>query len=274
MSPVNRNILLFVVCVGLLSGCGGRHKRGGYYEGDGPPKRSNVDIDAIPDARPTGEGLSRYGNKTYSVNGKTYHPIRSARHYKERGVASWYGKKFHGRRTSNGEVYDMYRMSAAHRTLPLPSFLRVTNLANARSVVVRVNDRGPFYDNRLIDLSYAAAHRIGVLATGTALVELQGVSGESNAGLESGAPRSLDYAGGAPQLYLQVGAFISRANAERLRLRLEQAQLGPVVIQMARSGARKVHRVRIGPLNSVTQGDDLAEKVSHQGFVNARLVVE
>ncbi|NOZ11902.1 MAG: septal ring lytic transglycosylase RlpA family protein [Gammaproteobacteria bacterium] len=264
MKPISRNILLFVVCVGLLSACGGRHKRGGYYGGDGPPKRLKVDIDAIPDAVPSGEGPSRYGNKTYSVKGKTYRPVRSVRHYKERGVASWYGKKFHGRRTSNGEVYDMYKMSAAHRTLPLPSFLRVTNLANGRSVVVRVNDRGPFYDNRLIDLSYAAAHRIGVLATGTALVELQ------DASEGSGGRQRVN----APQLYLQVGAFISRDNAERLRLKLEQAQLGPIVIQVVRSGARKVHRVRIGPLGSVTQGDDLAEKVSHHGFANVRLVVE
>ncbi|MDR0248011.1 MAG: septal ring lytic transglycosylase RlpA family protein, partial [Burkholderiales bacterium] len=148
--------------------------RGGYYQDDGPGS-TTVDLDAIPDAVPRAEPLHRFANRPYTVLGRNYVPATTLAPYKARGTASWYGKKFHGNKTSTGEIYDMFAMSAAHPTLPLPSYARVTNVANGKSVVVRVNDRGPFLHNRLIDLSYAAAYRIGVAASGTGEVVVETV---------------------------------------------------------------------------------------------------
>ena len=155
--------------VGLISGCGGSLKR------DGPPREA-VDVSRIPDAVPRVEPKSRYGNPdSYEVFGKRYYPLQSSRGYRERGVASWYGQKFHGRRTSSGETYNMHAMTAAHKTLPLPSYVQVTNLRNSRRVVVRVNDRGPFHPNRIIDLSHTAAAKLRMLGKGTALVEVRAI---------------------------------------------------------------------------------------------------
>jgi len=253
----------------LLAACGTAPKRGGYFEDDGPPQHMPVDPDKVPDAVPTNEPASRYGNKTYAVNGKTYHPVQSSRGYVERGVASWYGRKFHGNRTSNGEIYSMFEMSAAHRTLPLPSFVRVTNLKNGRSVVVRVNDRGPFWSDRLIDLSWVAARRIGVLDTGTALVEVRAVAAGER------APEPVSVASQpAPRLYLQVGAFASEHNATALQQRLSRDGFAPVVIQEFHSGVTTLHRVRIGPLATVAEGDELEARVTRYGIPNAQLVVD
>ena len=146
--------------------------RGGYYQDDGPHHRPAVDVSTIPDAVPRAEARSPGGNKPYRVFNKMYYPLKESDNYRARGIASWYGKKFHGRKTSNGETYDMYAMTAAHKTLPLPSYVRVRNLNNGHTVTVRVNDRGPFLENRLIDLSYAAAARLGIVGGGTGLVEV------------------------------------------------------------------------------------------------------
>ena len=152
----------------LLTGCGTLQK-------DRAPS-GGVDLSRIPDAVPKPEPRSRYGNpESYEVNGQHYYVLESSSGYFERGTASWYGEKFHGRRTSSGERYDMYAMTAAHRTLPLPTYVQVTNLRNGRSVVVRVNDRGPFHDNRLIDLSYVAAAKLDMLESGTAPVEVRAI---------------------------------------------------------------------------------------------------
>ena len=265
-----------------LAGCGGLPERGGYYQDDGPPAESPVDLDRVPDARPTWERPRAGNSRPYTVAGRTYYPLRRVRHYRERGIASWYGRKFHGRRTASGEPYDMYKMTAAHRTLPLPSFLRVTNLQNGRSVIVRVNDRGPFHPNRLIDLSYAAAYRLGVLATGTAPVELELVTpatvrlAQADGGdggtvkREAGGPRPP----APPRLYLQVGAFAVADNAYALQRRLRAAGLGPVIIQRVERADTPLYRVRIGPLASVDQGDVLTLKVDAEGIGNAHLVVE
>ncbi|MDQ6619991.1 MAG: septal ring lytic transglycosylase RlpA family protein [Pseudomonadota bacterium] len=145
----------------------------GYYKDDGPADALPGDLDAVPDAVPTREALHRFANRPYSVFGREYVPATSLRPYRERGVASWYGRKFHGQKTANGETYDMFAMTAAHPTLPLPSFARVTNPANGKSVIVRVNDRGPFLNDRLIDLSYAAAHRLGIAQRGSGEVEVE-----------------------------------------------------------------------------------------------------
>jgi rare lipoprotein A len=168
----------------LLAGCGGKstrvsdssaaQKRGGaYYKDDGPASRVPANLDSIPDARPRLEPLRHAANRPYVVLGKTYVPNTTLKSMRERGIASWYGKKFHGRKTSIGEPYDMFAMTAAHPTLALPSYARVTNLANGKSVVVRVIDRGPFHAGRIIDLSYAAAHRLGYIDQGSARVEVE-----------------------------------------------------------------------------------------------------
>lgn len=149
----------------LLAGC---HS----LQQDGPP-RFPRNIEHIPNAVPKAEQLSRRGNKPYEVFGQRYHPMKSHKNYKESGLASWYGTKFHGKTTSSGEPYDLYKMTAAHRTLPLPTYARVTNTQNGRSIIVKVNDRGPFHSNRLIDLSYAAARKLGIYGHGTGHVMVE-----------------------------------------------------------------------------------------------------
>jgi rare lipoprotein A len=172
--------------VDAASGPGGKSARtasaptvasqgGGYLAGDGPGGET-VNLDSIPDAVPKAEPLHRYANRPYSALGKTYTPLTETGKYKERGIASWYGKKFHGQRTSIGEVYDMYGMTAAHPTLPIPSYARVTNVATGKSVVVRVNDRGPFLHQRIMDLSYVAAAKLGYIGSGSAEVEVESIA--------------------------------------------------------------------------------------------------
>lgn len=150
-------------------------RRGGYYKDDGPGDNPPADLDSIPDATPRLEPLSRFANRPYSALGRDYVPATALVPYRERGLASWYGRRFHGQLTSSGEPYDMYGMTAAHPTLPIPSYARVTNLANGRSVVVRINDRGPFLRDRVIDLSYTAAYRLGYVSTGSAMVEVKSI---------------------------------------------------------------------------------------------------
>jgi len=156
-----------------LAGCGGGS--GGYYKGDGPGGPPPVNLDKIADARPRVEPLNRGANEPYTALGRKYVPYRSIAPYRARGVATWYGRKFHGKSTASGERYDMYAMTAAHTILPIPSYARVTNLANGRSVVVRINDRGPFHADRIIDLSYAAAYKLGYVNAGSARVEIEAV---------------------------------------------------------------------------------------------------
>src|SRR4030095_4466773 len=148
---------------------------GKYYSNDGPGDSPPSNLDSIPDATPKLEPLHRFANRPYTVLGQDFVPATSLRPYKERGVASWYGRKFHGQKTSNGETYDMYAMTAAHPTLPLPSYAKVTNVTTGKSVVVRVNDRGPFLQGRIIDLSYAAAHRVGIAGPGSGMVEVESI---------------------------------------------------------------------------------------------------
>jgi len=264
--------VLLLVVTALASACASV-PRGGYYQDDGPHARPGVDVSKIPDAVPRDEPLSAHGNNPYTVFNVGYHPLRSADGYRERGVASWYGKKFHGRRTSSGETYDMYSMTAAHKTLPLPSTVRVRNLNNGKSVVVRVNDRGPFLNNRLIDLSYAAAARLGILGTGTGIVEVEALTSDEPAAAR--APESVPLPKTAPpRLYLQVGAFTSRDNAENLKTRLAGADLKSVHIQNTGLDATPLYRVRIGPLDSVDESDRLAARVVAQGLPNPIVVVE
>lgn len=174
---MNRKIVVLIAMTLLLAACGSAPQRktpgsGGYLAGDGPGADIPVNLDAIPDAVPKSEPLHRYANRSYIALGKTYTPLTTVGNFKERGIASWYGKKFNGEKTSSGETYDMYAMTAAHPTLPLPSYARVTNLSNNKSVIVRVNDRGPFLNDRVIDLSYTAAYKLGIISDGSAEVEV------------------------------------------------------------------------------------------------------
>ncbi len=163
---------------------------GKYYADDGPPERVPDDVAAIPDAVPRDEPYHRYANRPYTVFGRTYVPLVNDDAYRERGLASWYGRKFHGQKTSSGEVYDMFAMTAAHKTLPIPSYAKVTNLKDGRSVVVRVNDRGPFHEGRVIDLSYAAAAKLGIAGPGSGPVEVERVFARDAMRLASSAPPS------------------------------------------------------------------------------------
>lgn len=275
---MTRNIVALLIVVVSLAGCG-TMRGGGYYQNDGPPKGSRVDTSTIADAIPRVEPRSESGNGPYIVFGTTYYPLREAKDYRERGIASWYGKKFHGKRTSSGEPYDMYAMTAAHRTLPLPSYVRVRNLRNGRAVIVRVNDRGPFLHNRLIDLSYAAALRLDIVSTGTGVVEIETLPVETNAVV---AARSKDTDADlespnpvkAPRLYMQVGAFKNWENAASLRSRLAQARFGAVFIQSEVREDVRLYRVRVGPIASVADSDALIERAAQYGLPDAHIVVE
>ena len=163
---------------------------GGYYLDDGPGDAAPADLETIPEPVPQWEPLHRGAMRPYVVLGQSFTPMTELQPYKARGVATWYGRRYHGKQTSSGEIYDMYAMSAAHPVLPIPSYVRVTNVVNGKSVVVRVNDRGPVIDNRLIDLSYTAAHRIGVLAGGSAVVEVETI-------IPEGSPSATAYASAA-----------------------------------------------------------------------------
>jgi rare lipoprotein A len=158
-----------------LAACSSSPKKGGYYKDDGPGANAPSNLAAIPDAKPRSEPLHRFANRPYEVFGKKYVPLASVQPFHQRGVASWYGKRFHGQKTASGETYDMYAMSAAHPVLPIPSYARITSLRTGKQVVVRINDRGPFHSNRAIDLSYAAAHRLGLIGTGSGEVEIDAI---------------------------------------------------------------------------------------------------
>ena len=233
-----------------LAGCGGNPpvqatpsspattaKSGGYYLDDGPEAKLPSNLDAVPDAVPRDEPLHRFANRTYAVMGNTYTPQIERRAYREVGLASWYGRRFHGKKTASGELYDMYAMTAAHPTLPIPSYARVTSLSNGRSVVVRINDRGPFHGKRVIDLSYTAAHKLGYLGQGSARVRVESIDPAAEGGRE--APRD-------EGLFLQVGAFGQPENAQKLLERLKrELGLDDARIQVVLVGT--LHRVRIGP---------------------------
>ncbi len=272
---------------GCSTGGGGRYAQ----RHDGAPD-GYVDVSMVPDAVPRPEPRSRYGNPpSYVVRGRRYYTLASSSGYVERGIASWYGTKFHGHRTSSGEPYDMYRMSAAHRTLPLPTYARVTNLRNGRSVIVKINDRGPFHDNRLIDLSYAAAARLDILAEGTGLVEVRAidpaqpqqdepVTRPATAGTQRWTPSQpktdsrAAAPNGKPALYLQVGAFASRSNAERLQAQLASAHIDELHIHEGVSNAQRVYRVRIGPLDTVEAADSLSQTLRQQGIESPRIIID
>jgi rare lipoprotein A len=237
-----------------------------------PPPPPPPDVTKIPDAVPQVEPRSRSGNPPfYEVGGRRYFVLGTSAGYLERGVASWYGKDFHGGRTATGDTYDMYAMTAAHKTLPLPCYAQVTNLRNGRSVVVRVNDRGPFVANRLIDLSYSAANRLDMIRDGTALVEVRTVDAQGSAILPtaaSAAPVQAD------TLFVQAGAFADATNSERLLEKLRAAGIGPAFVRNDEVGGKPLYRVRVGPVPSVAEFDRLVQELKGVGVYDARLALD
>ena len=249
---------------------------GGYYKDDGPGDKVPDNLAAIPDAEPRAEPLNRFANRPYEVFGKRYVPLASVQPFRQRGLASWYGKRFHGQKTSSGERYDMYAMSAAHKTLPIPSYARVTRVATGRSVVVRINDRGPFHDGRVIDLSYAAAYRLGIIGAGSGEVEVEAIVPGAPERVESAAAEPVPVTLGvqpiattllkaeplapeavpAPGVFLQVGAFSSRDNAEKLRARLPTAERSGELVQLD-----SLWRVQLGPYGSQDEARSAAERL-------------
>ena len=252
----------------LLVACAGNKTRPGkpaqpvpppvYEPLDGPPTIP-FDVDSIPEPVPQIEPRSRYGNTSpYVVLGKRYTVMDNARGYVERGVASWYGTKFHGRLTSNREPYDMFAFTAAHKSLPLPTYVRVTNLDNGKSVVVRVNDRGPFHSERLIDLSYAAAVKLGYMETGTARVEVEviDVAGvDDRRGSTAG-----DYR------FLQLGAYSSPDKARNLQDALQALLASPVFISEVQSGESLLYRVRVGPMTAAGELQSVQQQLRTAGY--------
>ena len=261
-----------------LAGCGTPAKRpGGYYLDDGPGANPPANIDAIPDAVPRAEPLNRGTMRPYAVMGRHYSPMTELAPYKARGIATWYGRRYHGKPTASGERYDMYAMTAAHTTLPIPSYARVTNLRTGKFVVVRINDRGPFVDGRIIDLSYTAAHRIGVLGGGSAMVEVEALLPGASGGMIAAAPAgpaliapaeavapapmqdpapqaapAIDAPSTAAQIpvtadaagyYLQLGAFGSKDNAETFlaRMKAQVDWLANTLHIFTRDGLFRVH---------------------------------
>ncbi|HUB90629.1 MAG TPA: septal ring lytic transglycosylase RlpA family protein [Dyella sp.] len=239
---------------------------------DGPPP----DVSNLPEPVPKVEPRSLYGNKSpYTVLGRTYTVLPTARGYDERGIASFYGSKFHGYKTSSLEDYDMYKFTAASKVLPLPSYARVTNLQNGKSVIVRVNDRGPFHEDRVIDLSYAAAVKIGIWPKGTGLVEVQGIDPSAPPQEEAPPPpRVTATPAHPPSIYLQVGAFSDAANAERVAAQLRVANFAPVQVSDATIGGRLVHRVRVGPLSDVDSADQVSAKIEQMGLPQPQVAVD
>ena len=281
-------------------GAAAPRRGGGYYQDDGPGDHPPPNLDQIADAEPKPEKLARAANNPYSVFGQQYVPYKTLAPYRQRGVGSWYGRKFHGQRTSSGEAYDMYAMSAAHTTLPIPSYARVTNLANGRSAIVRINDRGPFHSGRIIDLSYAAAYKLGYADAGSASVEVESITAEQMpliAARRRQAEQTMTAAAAATQerplpadtqqqpaaansepvvaakplppipldnvagsIYLQLGAFSARDNAENFRARVYQqlAWLNDAIRIFARDG---MYRLDLGPYRDRDEAAGMAEKI-------------
>jgi rare lipoprotein A len=258
-----------------------------YYKDDGPGEVPPQGLDALPDAVPRIEPLNRFANRPYTVFGREYVPATSLRPYKERGIASWYGRKFHGEKTSTGEVYDMYAMTAAHPTLPLPSYARVTSVATGKSVVVRVNDRGPFLHNRVIDLSYAAATKLGIAQKGSGEVEVEAIIPVETATVAAAAPLppvvsapvvsppsvaapaapspaevapSVPVAPADGGFVVQLGAFASNANAENFLARLA-TPIAQVGVEGRIRQVNGLFRVFVGPYPSRDEAKRTADRL-------------
>lgn len=256
---------LIIIC-SVLTACASR---------DGLPRNyRSFDAKDIPDATPKVEPKSRYGNpSSYVVLGKRYHVLKSAHCYKAKGIASWYGTMFHERLTSSREPYDMYKMTAANKVLPLPTYVRVHNLENGRTIIVKVNDRGPFHVNRVIDLSFAAAKKMGMIAKGTAMVEIEAIDPRHpNASCEASHP-SPKKAPHQEKIYLQLGAYGSKNGADRRANDLVAHTERGVYVHKSMRDNKPLYKVQIGPVKDVAEADTLTTKFKKLGFGEAYVVV-
>jgi len=269
-----KTVIRYAAVALLAAGFAGCSTQGPLEPSDSAPQNP-IDVSGVPDAVPKQEPLSRYGNPdSYVVYGKRYHTMDASTGYRERGLASWYGTKFHGKRTSSGEPYDLYAMTAAHKTLPLPTYVEVTNLDNGRSVIVKVNDRGPFHSDRIIDLSYAAAVKLGFMKKGTGRVEVRAIDpGEPSLPELAAAPVSRQLQA-SETLYLQVGAFSSQDNAERLRHEIQSQAIGNVRIVEADTGTGRLYKVQVGPLEGTQEADQTARALQSLGIRESRTIIQ
>lgn len=277
---------LLVAVIVVLAGCAskppskapaaGTPRPGAYYKDDGPAASVPRDLDQIPDAQPREEPLHRFANRPYNVFGVDYRPLTSHTALRQRGIASWYGRKFHGQKTATGEIYDMFAMTAAHPTAPLPSFARVTHPRSGRAVVVRINDRGPFHAGRIVDLSYAAAHRLGIAQGGSGEVEFELLQPPYAASVQAPTQRAPELAAPIPaapvaeqtplpmgsnrEYFVQLGAFGNFANAQAFQQRMGiELNTLPRVQQV-----NALYRVRLGPYptpESAAEARDRAQSV-------------
>ena len=280
MRPERYVLVWSLVLVMLLAGCAGKSPK------HGPPRSGSVIPRDLPeDPVPRKEPKSRHGNGPYyEALGKRYEVMGSSYGYQERGVASWYGNKFHGRQTSSHERYDMYAMTAAHKALPLPTYVRVRNLRNHKSVIVRVNDRGPFVANRIIDLSYSAALRLDMIRQGTSLVEVTAISFDEPPDPPPVAPAPIEVKPDKTKaivpekaevdIYVQVGAFGDAENARRRFALLRSGGVGNAFVLEDYSQAPALYRVRIGPIADVVQYDSLVARLQNLGISETHLVTE
>lgn len=290
-----RGLFVFGLCiaVGLLAGCSSAPKKSPrpLPPATKPSAGGRIDFAAIPDAIPRPEPKSRYGNPaSYSVHGKSYRVLDTGRGYVEHGIASWYGPGFHGKPTSTREIYDMYRMTAAHKSLPLPTYARITNLDNGRSIVVRINDRGPFVAGRVIDLSYVAAGKLGILERGTGRVEVRAIDTRSPqpdstpqvarapapTARQPAATVRLPRSGNRADLrhiYLQVGTYADPNQARAVSDTLRRRRLPQRVHSLTR-GTQVLYRVQIGPLASTGQAVNLGQELVRDGLTRPQVVFE
>ena len=267
---VFKRIILILLSCFLLFSCGRIDKVVSPVAVDSAPKKK-IDVETIPNAIPKREPKSRYGNpKSYVVFGKRYDVMDSGKGYIEKGIASWYGTKFHGRRTSSGETYDMYAMTAAHKSLPLPTYVQVTNLSNSKFIVVKVNDRGPFHENRIIDLSYTAAIKLDIIQKGTGLVEVKAIDIEDSKEVilvEDDKISTQD-----ASFYIQVGTFSKLESAKKLKQKLVSFGDNLIKISNVIVSGNTLYRVRIGPFTDTKLSDSIVSKLSDFGIFEHRIV--
>ena len=246
---------------------------GGYYTDDAPDEPMGAKMDALIEPVPHIEPLNDQANQAYVVFGRSYKPMTALGSYRRQGSASWYGRKFHGQRTTSGEVYDMFSLTAAHPTLPIPSFARVTNLANQRSIIVRINDRGPFGSGRIMDVSYAAAYRLGFAEEALAQIEVEAIipspvlaaatpdpAASPPATTKIEPPARVPLSGGRGGIYLQLGAFASPANAENFSARM-RGQLGFLEAPLQVVGRNGLYRIEVGPFKDRGRASRAAQRI-------------
>jgi len=262
------NFGLAGVVISMLSACGGVK--------DGPPENYARNWDDIEDAVPRDESHSKYGNpESYEVFGERYFVRKSNEGFSQKGIASWYGSKFHGQRTSSGETYNMYAMTAAHKSLRLPVYVEVTNLDNGRKAVVRVNDRGPFHEGRIIDLSYAAATKLGVSATGTANVSIRVVnSSTDNVASQQKSADSIDasYVHDGGKVYVQIAAFSTEQGALKMIQELRDKNFSSVRVHVESKQGKTIYRVRIGPIPTTFAAQKLVTQLKEIKHDNAEII--